>query len=231
MDTDELLLVMAESAGSGLSADRLDRVCEVVAASIGSAATGRSGAAVTIAGATTRAVIGASNEASRQLERAQLTLGFGPCTEATTTGEQVNAPDLLDPAESRWPGLARLLADTGIRAVRAIPLRVGRIRIGSLNIHSDAPHGLDGVNADVLSGAAAVLTVSALTLRPVEGDADLASLENAPVDQAVGMVQATLGVSGGQALTALRDRAFLDGRLLHDVAVDVVAGLVPPDLD
>lgn len=224
-DTDGLLLMLAEEAGSGLSPGRLDRVCAMLATAVGA-----SGVAVTLAGSgTARAVVGASNEAARQLERAQLTLGAGPCTNATTGGREVRAADVRAPAEQRWPGLADLLADVPVRAVRAFPLRVGPVRIGSLDVHSDVPHGLDGLSEDVLARAVAAMTVAALVLRPFEVDAG--ATERVPVDQAVGIVQATLGVTGESALTALRDRAFLDGRLLHDVAADVVAGRIAPDLD
>jgi GAF domain-containing protein len=169
---------------------------------------------------------------STELEDLQFTLGQGPGPD-TATGTPVLIPDLLD-AAGRWPAFVPAAAGLGVRAVFALPLRIGAIRVGVLLAHRAAPGPLvDGALGDAfaLADAVTVLLVhqqSTGTDRagpaddgPQPGWARPATYR-AQVHQATGMISAQLGVSLAEALVRLRAHAYADGRLIAEVAADVV---------
>ena len=202
----------------------LDAVCRTVAADLGADGVGVSLALPT----TLRTLIGAGNRAARLLEHAELTTGEGPCTLATRTGLRVTATDLTDPADDRWPGLVRQLQTVPVRAVTAMPLAVNGHAIGSVNVHSARPHGLDGLRRDELEVAATTVTCAALRSRPPEPDH--ATTVWRQISVAAGMVTGRLDVSPEDALSLLRAQAFRDDRWLSDIAYDVLSGRRAPDL-
>src|SRR5690606_2987330 len=67
--------------------------------------------------------------------RRQFELGVGPALDAHQDGEVVMTPDLGRPADDRWPDLS---AD-GVRALLAVPLRLGGVQLGALVLHRTRP--------------------------------------------------------------------------------------------
>lgn len=227
MAVDEgLVETVVSFVGRGLTNESLSGPCRAAAAALGV-----DGVAVTLASQLgDRAVVGGSNDTARLLEQIQLTAGEGPCTDATHTGRTVVCQDLDDPAETRWPTVLRQLDDVPVRAVVAIPLTVGRSTIGSLDVTSARPHGLDDLDTAAVHAVGQLMTVAVLAMR-ARDPADQLGLElSAEVPQATGMVMGALGLTAGDALSRLRGLAFLQGRLLLDVARDVVQGRQSPDL-
>ena len=167
-------------------------------------------------------------QVSNLIEELQYTLGEGPCVDAYRRDEVVLEPDLADPAIPRWLAFTPPAVDAGARAVFGLPLRVGAVRLGALNLYRDRPGPLsDGQHADalVMAEVAArwVLEVQAGAppgglARELEVGADFRFV----VHNAAGMVAVQLGVSVGDALIRLRAHAFGIDRLLRDVAQDVV---------
>jgi hypothetical protein len=149
--------------------------------------------------------------------------GAGPGHEAFTLSQPVLIPDVevLDP--KRWPGYAAAARDNDVRAVFAVPLQVGSVRLGSLRLYRDAagPLGPDQLAcAEDLAAAA----VSLLLDTPVASDTAQAALPyRAEIFQAQGMVKVQLGVGLGEAMARLRAHAFAADRPLADVARDIVA--------
>jgi hypothetical protein len=167
------------------------------------------------------------------LEDLQFTLGQGPGLDAAA-GATVLVPDLAD-AAGRWPVFAPAAAALGVRAVFALPLRVGAISVGALLAHRGTAGALaDGALADAFALADAVTVLllqreSGGTGRdhwdgdgPQPGWARPATYR-AQVHQATGMISVQLGVSLAEALVRLRAYAYADGRLIAEVAADVVA--------
>ena len=76
------------------------------------------------------------------MEELQFTLGEGPCVESSGTGRPVLQPDLARTGPARWPGFSAAALEAGIGAVFALPLRVGAIRLGVLDLYRDAVGGL-----------------------------------------------------------------------------------------
>ena len=126
-----------------------------------------------------------------------------------------------------WPPRAN--PEAGVRAIFGFPLQVGAVRLGALNLYRDRPGALTDdqhadalVMADVAAQAVLVLQANAspgMLAAELESGADFQYV----VHQAAGMVAAQLDVSVGQALIRLRAYAFGNGRILAEVAGDVVA--------
>lgn len=201
------------------------RLCEVSAT-----VTGLSGAGITVmAGDVNQGSLGASDDVSRVIEELQFALGEGPCIDAHLYERPVLEPDLLAPARARWPAFSPLVLDAGGRAVFAFPLRLGAVRLGALDLYRDRPGRLtDDQHADALV-MADVVTETVLLMQSqapagllAAALADGADLHSV-VHQATGMVAAQLDVSVGEALIRLKGFAFGNGRVLEDVARDVLA--------
>lgn len=182
---------------------------------------GVDGAAVTLAtGAGFREVLHAGDRVAGELEEWQITYGEGPGVDAFAGGGCVLAADLGDRQSSRrWPVFAPAALASGAHALFALPLRIGAIRLGVLDLYRATAGELGPRLAEALDYADAA---TALLL----GD-DAAALREpdrhrAHVHQATGMIVVQLGVDAAGAYAALRAYAFAHGRRLGDVARDVV---------
>ncbi|MET9454892.1 GAF and ANTAR domain-containing protein [Streptomyces canus] len=172
---------------------------------------------------------------SEQLEELQLTLGEGPCVDAFTHGSAVLTPDLLTVGmQDRWPVFADAALEAGARAVFALPLQIGAISPGVLDLYADVPTVLD---AEELADAQAFADLATLLLldaridetgaqtgapSPDHGFEDLGGYR-AEIDQATGILTVQLEVGIDEAFVRLRAYAYTQGRRLADVAADVVA--------
>jgi hypothetical protein len=172
--------------------------------------------------------VGATNPVSNLIEDLQWTLGEGPCVDAHRQGTAVLEPDLADPDVARWPAFAPPAVDAGVAAIFGLPLRVGAVRLGSLDLYRDRPGPLAGEDlidalavADIMAGILLGLQAGAVpgtVAAEIERDADFRLV----VHQASGMVSVQLEVSVAEALTRLRAYAFGADRPLIEVAEDVV---------
>ena len=177
-----------------------------------------------------RSIVCATDAVSERIEELQITLGEGPCIDAIGTGTPVLVADLHDSegiAPWRWPAFMAAAADAGVRACFALPLQIGAIRVGSLDMYRSRPGALtdDDLSASLLgaeAAAVALLWFDASPDGPVVDATDTGAGYHAEVHQASGMIMVQLGVTIEQAFLLLRARAFSTGRPLHDVAVDVV---------
>nr|WP_239155145.1 ANTAR domain-containing protein [Streptomyces sp. SID14446] len=172
---------------------------------------------------------------SEQLEELQLTLGEGPCVDAFLQGSSVLTPDLLTvELQDRWAVFADAALEAGARAVFALPLQMGAISPGVLDLYADVPTVLDG---DELADALAFADLATLLLLDARIDATAASDGGAAaedggedlggyraeIDQATGILMVQLGVGVDEAFVRLRAHSFMRGRRLAEVAADVVA--------
>ncbi len=204
-------------------------------------AVGVDGAGVTVMTSTTvRDTVHATDRVAGELEEWQLTFGQGPCLDAFAAGGPVLAIDLRS-AESatRWPVFARAAVDSGARAVFALPLQVGVIRVGVLDLYRGRPGGLgpqELADALVFADTAGMLLLDTVAGSPSDtadlpGNGDDPTAHQAEVHQATGMILVQLGVSAETAFARLRAYAYANNRRLGDVARDVVDRRLrfPPD--
>jgi hypothetical protein len=173
---------------------------------------------------------------SALLDDLQFTLGQGPAVDAAASGLLVMEPDLAAVPVQRWPAFTPAALELGVRAVFAVPLQIGAIRLGVLVTHRAVPGPIgDGMLTDTLAFAAAA--ADALLGQGTGGPGPPAWLSDQPVGyraqihQATGMISVQLGVAQAEALIRMRAHAFSQRRVLADVASDVVARRLRFDKD
>ena len=219
---ERILEALLASPGSQGTSRRLCEVCAEI--------TDMTGAGIMLmSGEMPRGSLCNTNTVSAGLEQLQYTLGEGPCIDAFQHDHFVLEPDLVASSSPRWPAFSRAAIDAGVEAIFALPLRVGAVRIGALDLYRDRPGPLSDeqhadalVMADVAAEAVLVLQASAepgMLAEALEAGSNFHHV----VHQAAGMVAAQLDESVGHALIRLRARAFATTRSLEDVARDVVA--------
>ncbi len=183
-----------------------------------------------------RLTLYASDGAAEMLEELQFTLNEGACIEAATTGRPVLVSDLRQGSDAaRWPIFADAVIErTPVRALFALPLQWGAVNLGVLDLYRRVPEGLsDAQRRDALhlADTAALMMLTLRTeptrfadhLGPPEPWLDTAVASRVEIHQATGMVLAQLDVDADQALARMRAHAFTEGRLLIEVARDIVA--------
>jgi hypothetical protein len=186
--------------------------------------------------------VAVTDEVASLMEDLQFTLGEGPCVDSSTWGRPVLQPDLATTGPARWPVFSAGALEAGIGAVFALPLRVGGIRLGVLDLYRDrpgalTPHELNEALAHADAATAILLHLQARP--PANGTGSLqipangtGSLQipvvedHAAVHQATGIVSVQADVKLSEALGLLRARAFAADRHVVALSRDVVAGLV-----
>ena len=172
-------------------------------------------------------VLAASDQVAERIEWIQVTLGEGPAVESISRGVPISVPDLKQ-AHGRWPMFFSEVATAGLGGMYALPLQIGAIKVGALDLYSAA-----GAPLSATAFAEAIAISELMTAVLLDSDRDgrvpgpLGPWWNQPlstreVHQATGMVMAQLGVDARSAYAQLQAFAFGGGRLLTDVAGDVV---------
>jgi GAF domain-containing protein len=182
-----------------------------------------------------RETVYASDAVIAHIEAVQFTLGEGPCFEAFHTRRPVLVPDLASAVAPSWPLFAAELVGHPVGAIFAFPLQSGAINIGAMDLYRRTPGWLSGEQVALALHAVDIATLALLAAQFDGPDGarnwtDL-PLHHEQVHQATGMVMAALGMPAAQALARLRGYAFANGRMVDDVARDIVARrLAPKDL-
>jgi hypothetical protein len=223
-DRDRWERLLAETASEHTSA--CQRICELCVRTLDV-----SGGGISVVTATgNRGVVCATDDIAARIEDLQFTLGEGPCVDAVASGSPVLIPDLAefdDIAVERWPAFLEGAGAAGVRAVFALPMRIGAISVGVMDLYREQPGGLA---AEELSAALLAADAAALALIHLDTELDgtfaddhgARSTYQMQVHQATGMVQIQAEVRTEEAFLLLRARAFSTGRPLIDIAVDVV---------
>ncbi len=189
------------------------------------------GAAISVLTTTAaRQTLAATDATAEMLEELQFSFNDGACIEAAMTGAPVLVPDLDDRADTAgWPLFAAAVRErTDVRALFALPLQWGAVRLGVLDLYRVTVGGLsehqlwDAISA---ADAAALMLLGQRTDPTGDGGwLDLAVGHRAEIYQATGIVLVQLGVDVADALARMRGYAFTHGLLLVDVARAVVGG-------
>ncbi|GAA2121431.1 GAF and ANTAR domain-containing protein [Nocardioides bigeumensis] len=221
----ELVEAQPSRDGHGV-ADRLHRVCNA-----GIEGLALDGAAVTLrAGAMSEAVAASSGDTARSLAQLEFDLGEGPARECWDRRRPVLVPDLTRPTDGLWPAFAPAALACGTHAAFGLPLQVGAARFGALTLYSAAPRHLqpdERARALVLAEIATeMLLDSATASADGEMDPNLKRVLDVrgEIYQAQGMVMVSLGVGLPEALARMRAYAFVEGRELLDVSLDIIDG-------
>ena len=177
--------------------------------------------------------IASSTETTRLLELFQLQNDEGPCLDCVRSGEPVSVEDISQ-AHERWPRFVPAAVASGFRTVHALPMRLRRETIGSLNLFvADGPP-LGGADQRVAQALADVATIGILQQRSLHRASILAEqLQGAlntriVIEQAKGVLAEFGGVGMDESFAALRRHARTGNLKLSDVAQRVVTSELPP---
>ena len=175
-----------------------------------------------------------------RLERDATEWGEGPGHDACRTGRPVQSSALGDArAQHDWPRYAPRALDLGYRRAAALPLCDGaqaNETLGALILlfAADAP-----LPADVLALAQSLTDATGFALarnrelRESQALADQlgqALTSRVVIEQAKGVLAASLSVSMDEAFAVLRGHARSHQRRLPDLAREVVAGRLSPEI-
>jgi hypothetical protein len=192
---------------------------------------GLNAVAVTVYLAGTAQPLEVAGPAGDEMAELQATVGEGPVSEAMRQNQPVFAPDLADRwSASRWPVFAPAAVEAGVTAIFVIPLTLGAIALGALEIcrDVDGPLSPDELADALLFADTATTLLLGRRATPAALDgADLWGTEPerrwGVVHQATGMVSVQLDADLGEAFLRLRAHAYVTGLRLSEVAADVVA--------
>ena len=225
MAGDRLHRILAELSAGGVDVWSSARLCRGFVKIVGVDGAG----VMLMSGDIRRGSLCSTNEVSHLIEELQYTLGEGPCVDAYQQDRVVAEPDLADPVRRRWLAFTPPALQAGARAVFGFPLRVGTVRLAALNLYRDCPGPLSGdqhADALVITDVAARWVLEAQAGAPLDAVAEELEIGadfHFAVHNAAGIVSVQQGTSITEALIRLRAYAFSHGRLLADVAEDVIA--------
>ena len=192
-------------------------------------------AALTIGGEpATWEPLGATDETAARIEAHQVIAGEGPAVDAAERGGPILVDDLSTQFD-RWPGFTAALGPDAYGAMIALPLQIGAIAVGVLDLYRNEPVPIEPDELTAMLAVADIVTM-VLMSRPPPGDINTTthigtsttdawwtpSPSSSEIHQATGMVVAQLSVNPRIAYLRLRAHAFANERPLSEVARDVI---------
>ncbi len=170
--------------------------------------------------------ITATEQSVVRIEEEQAVAQEGPCFEAYESGQVVVTGDLEQ--EQRWERYRSTALDAGFRAVAGVPMLVGDVRIGAMNLYRQQPHEWSEEELEVAQLLGDMASGYISNHRTLQASQRLAEqLQEALdsrviVEQAKGVLAVQHDSSVADAFQLLRSYARSNGRRLHEVAREVV---------
>ncbi|MGE0796033.1 MAG: GAF and ANTAR domain-containing protein [Acidimicrobiia bacterium] len=167
-----------------------------------------------------------TDDTSPNIDAAQYESGRGPCLDAWRESRVVYVPDLA--AAPAYPEFAELALRHGVHSTLSFPLAAGeRSAIGALNLYSRRPRGFtdeDHQRGVQLAAAAAIVLANASAYwQAFEMSEQLneAMASRAVIEQAKGVLMATMGCDAERAFELLREQSQAENRKLRDIAHEI----------
>jgi len=179
-------------------------------------------------------VVAYSSAQTRMLELFQLQASEGPCLDCIRNGEPVLVAD-LSAEVGRWPRFAPLAVKEGFASVHAVPMRLRREIVGTLNLFRHETGLLDDEDLLVVRALADTATIGILQERAIRrSEIVTEQLQTAlnsrvVIEQAKGVLAFAGNLEMEQAFHTLRGHARNGGRRLADVARELVVGELRPE--
>jgi len=174
----------------------------------------------------------ATDGPGRVLEDVQEQTGQGPCVDAFVNREIVTTDDLA--CDDRWPASRETLVSHDVRAVLAVPVVLGGVTVGSLNVYMNRPHQWDESEKAALGSYRELVEVmlhAALQARHSSELADQLKYAidyRAVIERGVGFLMASSDLTAVDAFNLLRRTARDQRRKVPDVAQQLLsAGALP----
>ena len=173
-------------------------------------------------------VLGSTGQAAEAYEHLQQLAGEGPSHDASRLGLPIFVP-VGDEGLDAWSTLSSVAGSDTIRGnFWSVPMRPAELVVGVLTLHRRSGP-LDEPISVVQFVADAVGTVLVNNAESTSGSPPTvrgAWASRAEVHQATGMITAQLRIDPVDALALLSAHAFAQDRKVHEVAQDVVAGVI-----
>ncbi|GAB3244401.1 ANTAR domain-containing protein [Nocardioides dilutus] len=169
----------------------------------------------------------AHGAAVAELERTQEYVQAGACVTAFKTGQVVAIPELTTQRDL-WPDYCAAASRVGIVAVAALPMRVGELTIGAVNLYADVRRDWSGDDLAAAAVMADMATVYLINASQRHRDAELnrqlqhALDSRAVIEQAKGVLVARRRISPDQAFERIRRHARNHNATVVSVADAVV---------
>jgi len=151
-DFTSILAELAEVATEQTLVSILERVAELASTALANC----SGASVTLVEGGRPITPVYTDDFALELDLAQYEADVGPCLLALRRGKVVH----FSGRDDRWPAFSKAAGEHGIRNSLSVPLAVGDITLGALNLYSKLA---DGLTSETDRGAAALLAEQAVT--------------------------------------------------------------------
>lgn len=164
-----------------------------------------------------------------RLDERQYSLGYGPCVDAALSGVTIHVETALD---ELYPEFSAQCLEAGVSHVVAFGMPVPGRTVGALNVYADAPFSDDDLVAGLtFAGYAGVALANALLLESAANDAhhlSLAMESRAVIEQAKGLVMASLHCTPDEAFDVLRKRSQHSNVKLRDLCRELVEAAAHP---
>jgi len=176
-------------------------------------------------------LVASSDERMRLLEIFELQDEQGPCVDAFSTGQPVQAG--AADSRARWPEFAPHAFEAGFRMMCAVPLRLRRDVIGALNLFRGSDELFNEAELDIAKAMGEIAAIGLIQERALRERTllteQLQSALNSRiiVEQAKGMLAEYLAVSMDDAFQLLRTFSRDHNRKLSIVARDVIERNIP----
>jgi hypothetical protein len=160
------------------------------------------------------------------VDEGQYGQGDGPCLQAMRTDRPVSMTS--EQVADRWPVLASAIRDVGVRAFHAEPLHARDHPVGSLNLYCGTAGGLQDPDPDLLAVLTDYLDRGLTDYSAAQpGEPNAHHLQQAlrarfTVNQAVGVLMASHGITAEQALISLQQRVAETSGTPEHVARDII---------
>jgi GAF domain-containing protein len=175
----------------------------------------------------------ATDGPGRILEDVQLESGVGPCVDAFVHDSLVVTNDLA--TDPRWPEIGERMAPLGVHAMLGVPVHLGGIAIGSLDVYRDRRHQWELPEQRALRRYAevvAALTEAALAAHQAGELADqlnYALEHRVPIERGIGYLMARDQVDHAVAFNRLRRASRNTRRRIGEVAEELLRSGRLPD--
>jgi len=175
----------------------------------------------------------ATDGPSRVLEEVQLDSGDGPCVQAFVRDTLVVTEDLA--VDERWPTVAERVGPLGIHGMIGVPVHLGGVPVGSLDVYLDRPHHWELAEQRALSGyaeVAASLTEAALAAQQAGELAQQLTYaldHRVPIERGIGYLMARDRTGHAEAFDRLRRASRSSRRRIGEVAEELLRTGTLPD--
>ena len=168
-----------------------------------------------------------------EIDRAQYRTGDGPCVEAYRTG----VPFVID--STRVPGPWQEFRESaerhGVLSTLSLPLIADQGPIGALNLYAEIEHAFDDENrrvAQLFASQAAFVLANAQAYwdaRSLSENLTQAMLSRAVIEQAKGIIMASMGCGPEEAWQLLKTQSQAQNIKLRDIADEIVRNVKRQD--